>query len=74
MRNNRVGSQAAKETQDKKDKGMTGYDNKQRDDRSTKRSGKPPRGSYSSYTMPPSRVYKEIMYSELKNMPPPQQT
>ena len=36
--------------------------------------GRPPRGAYSTYaplTMPPSRIYKEIMYSELKDRPPP---
>jgi hypothetical protein len=74
MRNNKAESQAAKEARDKKDKAKSGYDNKSRDDMSYDKVGKSPRGTYSNYTrltMPLAKVYKEIMYSELKDKPPP---
>jgi hypothetical protein len=75
VRNNKAKNQAAKQERDKGDKGKTTYGGKSRDSEKTYyRSGRPLRGAYSNYdplTMPPSRVYKEIMYSELKDRPPP---
>jgi hypothetical protein len=75
VRKNKADNQAAKQERDKKDKGKATYGEKSRDSKKTyDRSVRPPRGAYSNYaplTMPPSRVYKEIMYSELKDRPPP---
>jgi hypothetical protein len=59
----------------KKEKQKAAYGgNPRENERAYDRSGRPPRGAYSNYaplTMPPSRVYKEIMYSELKDRPLP---
>jgi hypothetical protein len=75
VRNNKADNQAAKQEREKKDKQKASYGGRPKEsERTYDRSGRPPRGAYSNYaplTMLPSRVYKEIMYSELKDRPPP---